>query len=67
MLLFNMFLQSSSCAPSKYMSQQSDINERMRGILIDWLIEVRKMWCFSGLNLGDEYLISCSLTEITNN
>jgi len=67
MLLFNMFLQSSSCAPSNYMSQQSDINERMRGILIDWLIEVHKMLCFIGLNLGDEYLISCSLTEITNN
>ncbi|KAJ4835846.1 Cyclin-B2-4 [Turnera subulata] len=26
--------------PSNYMSQQYDINERMRGILIDWLIEV---------------------------
>lgn len=26
--------------PPNYMSQQFDINERMRGILIDWLIEV---------------------------
>ncbi|XP_022133019.1 LOW QUALITY PROTEIN: G2/mitotic-specific cyclin-2-like [Momordica charantia] len=30
----------SSCVPSDYMTQQADINERMRGILIDWLIEV---------------------------
>ncbi|XP_050236700.1 G2/mitotic-specific cyclin-2 [Mercurialis annua] len=30
---------SSSVSPD-YMSQQFDINERMRGILIDWLIEV---------------------------
>ncbi|KAJ7966969.1 Cyclin [Quillaja saponaria] len=32
--------ESSSCVPSNYMAQQSDINEKMRGILIDWLIEV---------------------------
>ncbi|KAL3655189.1 Cyclin-B2-3 [Castilleja foliolosa] len=32
--------ESSSCVPPNYMSQQLDINERMRGILIDWLIEV---------------------------
>ncbi|KAK7822914.1 cyclin-b2-3, partial [Quercus suber] len=32
--------ESSSCAPSHYMTHQSDINERMRGILVDWLIEV---------------------------
>ncbi|KAJ3691337.1 hypothetical protein LUZ61_020501 [Rhynchospora tenuis] len=29
-----------SCVDPSYMSNQSDINERMRGILIDWLIEV---------------------------
>ncbi|KAL2529705.1 Cyclin-B2-4 [Forsythia ovata] len=29
-----------SCVPANYMAQQFDINERMRGILIDWLIEV---------------------------
>ncbi|WMV27826.1 hypothetical protein MTR67_021211 [Solanum verrucosum] len=29
-----------SCVPPNYMEQQFDINERMRGILIDWLIEV---------------------------
>lgn len=32
--------ESCSCVPPNYMEQQSDINERMRGILIDWLIEV---------------------------
>lgn len=33
-------VESSGCVPSNYMGQQFDINERMRGILIDWLIEV---------------------------
>ncbi|KAL2522277.1 Cyclin-B2-4 [Forsythia ovata] len=32
--------ESFSCVPPNYMEQQFDINERMRGILIDWLIEV---------------------------
>ncbi|KAL7085669.1 hypothetical protein ACP275_14G292800 [Erythranthe tilingii] len=32
--------ESLSCVPPNYMDQQFDINERMRGILIDWLIEV---------------------------
>lgn len=30
----------SSCVSPRYMSQQHDITDRMRGILIDWLIEV---------------------------
>jgi hypothetical protein len=29
-----------SCVPLDYMSRQSDINENLRAILIDWLIEV---------------------------
>lgn len=29
-----------SCVSPNYMEQQFDINERMRGILVDWLIEV---------------------------
>lgn len=33
-------MQSSSCVPPNYMARQCDINDRMRGILIDWLIEV---------------------------
>jgi hypothetical protein len=32
--------EGSSCVPTNYMSSQIDINEKMRGILIDWLIEV---------------------------
>ncbi|THG23459.1 hypothetical protein TEA_020364 [Camellia sinensis var. sinensis] len=32
-------VESSSCVLPNYMGQQFDINERMRGILIDWLIE----------------------------
>ncbi|RCV23274.1 hypothetical protein SEVIR_4G298800v4 [Setaria viridis] len=32
--------EGSSCVPTNYMSSQTDINEKMRGILIDWLIEV---------------------------
>ncbi|KAG9131782.1 hypothetical protein Leryth_009514 [Lithospermum erythrorhizon] len=37
--------ESSSCVQPEYMAQQFDINERMRGILIDWLIE-----CITSLN-----------------
>lgn len=33
-------VESSSCVPPNFMIHQADINERMRGILIDWLIEV---------------------------
>ncbi|XP_058220556.1 G2/mitotic-specific cyclin-2-like [Rhododendron vialii] len=33
-------VESSSCVSPNYMAQQFDLNERMRGILIDWLIEV---------------------------
>ncbi|KAL6995968.1 Cyclin-B2-4 [Sarracenia purpurea var. burkii] len=33
-------VESSSCVLPNYMARQFDINERMRGILIDWLIEV---------------------------
>ncbi|KAH9615432.1 hypothetical protein KSS87_002051 [Heliosperma pusillum] len=33
-------VENCSCVPSSYMEVQPDINERMRAILIDWLIEV---------------------------
>ncbi|GMN21590.1 hypothetical protein TIFTF001_051141 [Ficus carica] len=33
-------VENSNCVPPNYMANQSDINEKMRGILIDWLIEV---------------------------
>ncbi|XVE56277.1 hypothetical protein DITRI_Ditri03aG0225700 [Diplodiscus trichospermus] len=32
--------ECTACVPPNYMAHQYDINERMRGILIDWLIEV---------------------------
>ncbi|XP_061970956.1 G2/mitotic-specific cyclin-2-like isoform X3 [Populus nigra] len=40
--LYNFYKKAerSGCVPSNYMAQQFDINDRMRGILIDWLIEV---------------------------
>ncbi|KAJ6731179.1 CYCLINS [Salix viminalis] len=40
--LYNFYKKAeiSGCPPPNYMAQQFDINERMRGILIDWLIEV---------------------------
>jgi len=37
---FSIILQCRSCVPPNYMENQHDINERMRGILFDWLIEV---------------------------
>nr|XP_034905540.1 cyclin-B2-4-like isoform X7 [Populus alba] len=40
--LYNFYKKAeiSGCVAPNYMEQQFDINERMRGILIDWLIEV---------------------------
>lgn len=32
--------ENLSCVPPGYMSKQGEINDKMRGILIDWLIEV---------------------------
>ncbi|KAL1561497.1 G2/mitotic-specific cyclin-2-like [Salvia divinorum] len=54
--------ESSSCVPSNYMAQQFDINDRMRGILIDWLIEVhykfelRDETLYLTVNLIDRFL-----------
>ena len=36
-------MQATSCVRPGYMSSQGDINEKMRAILIDWLIEVEKL------------------------
>ncbi len=47
---------------SVYMKQQTDINEKMRGILIDWLVEVHLKFkllpetLFLAVNLIDRYL-----------
>ncbi|XP_068659778.1 cyclin-B2-1-like isoform X3 [Aristolochia californica] len=32
-----------SCVPADYMSTQTDINHRMRAVLVDWLIEEKSM------------------------
>ncbi|XP_057968410.1 G2/mitotic-specific cyclin-2-like [Malania oleifera] len=55
-------MECSSCVPPDYMAQQFDINEKMRAILIDWLIEVhhkfelRDETLFLTVNLIDRFL-----------
>lgn len=41
-LLMWCLMQAKSCVKPDYMSSQQDINAKMRAILIDWLIEVKK-------------------------
>ncbi|KAJ8561307.1 hypothetical protein K7X08_027497 [Anisodus acutangulus] len=54
--------ESSGCAPPNSMEQQFDINERMRAILIDWLIEVHYKFdlmeetLYLNVNLIDRFL-----------
>ncbi|XP_068662787.1 G2/mitotic-specific cyclin-2-like [Aristolochia californica] len=51
-----------SCVPADYMSNQTDINHRMRAVLVDWLIEVHHKFdlmhetLFLAINLVDRYL-----------
>ncbi|KAL1225535.1 Cyclin-B2-1 [Cardamine amara subsp. amara] len=51
-----------SCVPVDYMMQQIDLNEKMRAILIDWLIEVHDKFdlmnetLFLTVNLIDRFL-----------
>ncbi|XP_010437448.1 PREDICTED: cyclin-B2-2-like [Camelina sativa] len=51
-----------SCVPQDYMAQQFDITDRMRAILIDWLIEVHDKFelmnetLFLTVNLIDRFL-----------
>ncbi|KAF5453823.1 hypothetical protein F2P56_023541 [Juglans regia] len=55
-------MESFSCVSTNYMAQQFDINERMRSILIDWLIEVHdkfeltKETLFLTVNIIDRFL-----------
>ncbi|KAG6646353.1 G2/mitotic-specific cyclin-1-like [Carya illinoinensis] len=55
-------MESFSCVSTNYMAQQFDINERMRSILIDWLIEVHdkfeltKETLFLTINIIDRFL-----------
>ena len=58
----NIPLQTASqCAPT-YMTQQTDINQKMRAILIDWLVEVHlkfKLYpetLYLTINLIDRFL-----------
>lgn len=32
--------ETEFCADPQYMKTQTDVNEKMRGILVDWLVEV---------------------------
>ncbi|XP_039804631.1 cyclin-B2-2-like isoform X2 [Panicum virgatum] len=54
--------EGSSCTPTNYMSSQTDINENMRRILIDWLIEVHyklellEETLFLNVNIIDRFL-----------
>ncbi|XP_077231232.1 cyclin-B2-2-like [Tasmannia lanceolata] len=55
-------IENSSCVFPTYMSHQNDINEKMRAILIDWLIEVHYKFelldetLFLTVNLIDRFL-----------
>ncbi|OIT06526.1 g2mitotic-specific cyclin-1 [Nicotiana attenuata] len=55
-------MEGYSCVSPNYMTQQFDINERMRAILVDWLIEVnhkfelREETLFLTVNLIDRFL-----------
>ncbi|KAL4186482.1 hypothetical protein AMTRI_Chr09g34100 [Amborella trichopoda] len=59
---FYMETENSSCVPPNYMSNQTDINDKMRAILIDWLIEVHYKFelmdetLFLTVNLLDRFL-----------
>ena len=54
--------EGENCAKIGYMGKQSDINEKMRAILVDWLIEVHHKFQFEQetlhltINLIDRYL-----------
>lgn len=58
-----------SCVSPDYMNRQSDINEKMRAILIDWLIEVHLKFklmpetLFLTINLLDRYLACRSVVR----
>uniref|UniRef100_A0A7N0V5Z7 Cyclin N-terminal domain-containing protein n=2 Tax=Kalanchoe fedtschenkoi TaxID=63787 RepID=A0A7N0V5Z7_KALFE len=60
-------VEITGSVPPNYMSRQPDINDRMRGILIDWLIEVHYKFelmeetLYLTVNLIDRYLASQSV------
>ncbi|KAL5099650.1 hypothetical protein RYX36_003977 [Vicia faba] len=62
-------VESTGCASPNYMAEQFDINERMRAILIDWLIEVHDKFdlvhetLFLTVNLIDRFLEKQSMVR----
>ncbi|TYI83169.1 hypothetical protein E1A91_D05G273100v1 [Gossypium mustelinum] len=54
--------ECTGCVPPNYMEQQYDIDQRMRGILIDWLVEVHYKFelmeetLYLTINLIDRFL-----------
>ncbi|PNT21751.1 hypothetical protein POPTR_009G165800v4 [Populus trichocarpa] len=61
--------ESSGCVSPTYMDRQSDINEKMRAILIDWLIKVHYKFelmdetLFLAINLIDRFLERCTVVR----
>ncbi|XP_010673071.2 G2/mitotic-specific cyclin S13-7 isoform X2 [Beta vulgaris subsp. vulgaris] len=55
-------LAENECRPRDYMNSQPEINEKMRAILVDWLIEVHKRFdlmpetLYLTINLVDRFL-----------
>ncbi|KAI4330407.1 hypothetical protein MLD38_028697 [Melastoma candidum] len=55
-------IEGLSCVPPDYMARQADINEKMRAILVDWLIEVHDKFglmpetLFLTVNIIDRFL-----------
>ncbi len=55
-------MQLTRCASNQYMKSQADINEKMRAILIDWLVEVHLKFklmpetMYLTVNIIDRYL-----------
>ncbi|KAH9607923.1 hypothetical protein KSS87_023359, partial [Heliosperma pusillum] len=55
-------LAENECRPQDYMKSQPEINEKMRGILVDWLIEVHDRFdlvpetLYLTINLVDRFL-----------
>uniref|UniRef100_A0A7N0UIK3 Uncharacterized protein n=1 Tax=Kalanchoe fedtschenkoi TaxID=63787 RepID=A0A7N0UIK3_KALFE len=62
-------MENKSCESPGYMARQDDINEKMRSILIDWLIEVHDKFELMGetlfltVNLIDRFLAEQSVVR----
>jgi len=62
-------IENMSCVPPDYMTEQIEINEKMRAILIDWLIEVHLKFdlmpetLYLTVNIIDRYLSVQTVTK----